>query len=138
MPQIVATTFCSSDGRPMSAKQFIGSGLAAALLLSSLQPALAADSLDDKVSAAIDEGVDYLKQKQQKDGDDWNWEITDLSPAWPGGSSCLAALALLKCGVKANDPVMERALPYLRGLKPNQTYVIALQTMVLRAAGQAR
>jgi len=122
----------------MSARQIIASGLVAALLVSSAQPTSAAEPLADKVRAAIDKGIGYLKKRQENRGGEWNWENTDLSPAWPGGSSCLATLALLTCGVKTSDEVIRRGLPYIRGMKPKQTYVIALQTMVLSEVGEAK
>ena len=47
-------------------------------------------------------------------------------------------LALLTAGVPADDPVVRRGLPYIRGLKPKNTYVVGLQTMVLAEVGEAK
>ena len=45
---------------------------------------------------------------------------------------------MLTCGVKADDPAIKDVMPYIRGLKPSQTYVVALQTMVLAEVGEVR
>ena len=56
-------------------------------------------------------------------------------PPWPnyfrqpGGVTGLCTLALLHCGVEPDDKHVERALQYLRGLKTNTTYAVALQTI---------
>jgi Squalene-hopene cyclase C-terminal domain len=45
-------------------------------------------------------------------------------------------LALLNAGVPLDDRAIARGLEYLRTVKPAQTYVVALQTMVFVLAGQ--
>jgi hypothetical protein len=94
----------------------------------------------DKVGIAIDKGVDYLKKLQQKvDDNQSNWEHSELmNRIWPGGATCLVTLALLTSGVPADDEVIQRALPFIRGLNPKLTYVIALQTMALAEVGAAK
>lgn len=88
----------------------------------------------EKVRAAIRKGVDYLKG-QQRNG---NWE--HLAPSVPGVSSyrggvtCLALLALLESGVEPDDIAMIEGLRFLRQLRSEDTYVVALQTMVLSKA----
>ncbi len=67
-----------------------------------------------------------------------NWENTGLTLTFTGGPSCLATLALLTAGVKPNDPVIQKVLPYIRSLNPEKTYVVALQTMVLSEIGEAK
>ena len=81
-----------------------------------------------QVLTAIERGVTYLKRQQSPRG---NW--TEMSQ-YPGGVSALATLALLNSGVPVDDPVMRKALTYLRGLQLDKTYTVALQTMVLCAA----
>ena len=81
-----------------------------------------------QVRKAIDKGVAYLKGQQQKKG------------SWPdslgqsGGVTALATLALLSAGVPPEDEEVQRALVYLRRLRPQTTYVMALQTMVFCTA----
>src|ERR1700752_2859956 len=80
-----------------------------------------------QVLEAIDRGVAYLKREQR--GGRWN----DMA-SYEGGVTALCTLALLNSGVPADDPSVSRALDYLRGIIPEKTYVVALQTMVLCAA----
>lgn len=78
----------------------------------------------DDVREAIGRGVGYLKGQQQPSG---AWAEV---PQYPGGVTSLCTLALLLSGVAPDDPVVERAINYLRGIPPEKTYVVALQTMV--------
>ncbi len=99
------------------------------------------DPLVDKVRIAIQNGVKYLKSRQQdRGGKQWNWENESaaLSTLYPGGQSALAMLALLTSGVPANDPIIQRALPYLRDLPPTSVYVVSLQTIVLSEIAENR
>ncbi len=79
----------------------------------------------EQVRQAIDKGVAFLKRGQAPDG------------TWPniggqvGGVTALCTLALLNCGVPADDETIQRSLKYLRKLPPQTTYVTSLQTMVL-------
>ena len=85
-----------------------------------------------QVMTAIDRGVAYLRHEQQPRG---NW--TEF-PGFDGGVTSLCTLALLNSGVPADDPAVRLALNYLRGLDPDKTYSVALQTMVLCAAEPKR
>ena len=53
---------------------------------------------------------------------------------YDGGVTALCTLALLNSGVGVDDPVVRKALTYLRGLELDKTYTVSLQTMVLCAA----
>ena len=55
-------------------------------------------------------------------------------PGYEGGVTALCTLALLNSGVPADDPVVRKAVNYLRGLELDKTYSVALQTMALCAA----
>jgi hypothetical protein len=102
-------------------------------------PAKAEEPLVEKVRAALVKGTDYLKSKQKDEGGGrYDWENDELSVLQKGGSSTLAMLALLTAGVPADDPVVKRGLPYIRGLAPQHTYVVGLQTMVLAEVGDVR
>lgn len=82
----------------------------------------------EQVRKSIDRGVTFLLEQQRDDG------------SWPemqeyrGGIGALCTLALLNAGVKPDDPRMQKALDYLRTIRPERTYVVALQTMVLARA----
>ncbi|MBU4273223.1 MAG: DUF4159 domain-containing protein [Planctomycetes bacterium] len=82
----------------------------------------------EQVRQAIDRGVNYLKGQQRADG---SW-IDALG--FEGGISSLSALALLNSGVAPDDETMQKALIYLRKIKSEKTYVVALQTMVFARA----
>lgn len=102
-------------------------------------PARAEEPLVQKVRKSLDDGVKYLKEKNTDHGGGrWNWENDTLNLLQPGGSSCLAMLALLTAGVPADDPVVKRTLPYIRELEPKHTYVVGLQTMVLAELGDTK
>ncbi len=86
-----------------------------------------------RVRAAIDGGVKYLLEEQNAQRGSWN----DL-PTYPGGVSALCTLALLNSGVEPSHPQIQKALAYLRKIKPTKTYSVALQTMALCAAEPRR
>jgi hypothetical protein len=79
---------------------------------------------EKKVQDMTDRGVAFLKQVQNPQG---YW---DGSP--PGahriGVTALAALTLLECGVKADDPAIQKAASFLRVQTPGNraTYELAL------------
>jgi hypothetical protein len=81
-----------------------------------------------QVLNSIDRGIAYLKREQSPRG---NWSEM---PGYNGGVTALVTLSLLNAGVPADDPTIERALEYLRGLPLERTYVVSLQTMVFAAA----
>jgi Domain of unknown function (DUF4159) len=98
-------------------------------------PAPAAEPLVEQVRVGIEKGIRFLRNEERGRG---NWEHTIGATGKPGGYSCLAVLALLNSGVKADDPIIQRALKYLRGLDAEYTYVVGLQTMVFAEVGDAR
>jgi Domain of unknown function (DUF4159) len=85
--------------------------------------------LVEKVRIAIKNGVEYLKSKQSPQG---NWEgiVLEFLAGLEGGTTALVTLAMLNCGVKPDDPSLERALKYLHELRPKKTYVVALCNLV--------
>jgi len=86
----------------------------------------------ERVRTAIKNGVEYLKTHQGKDG---SWEhLTITANRYKGGLTALAMLALLEAGVDPDDQTVQDGLKYLRNLNSEDTYVLALQTMVLAHA----
>ena len=79
----------------------------------------------DQVRQAIKRGVEYLKHSQSQDGT-WPDYVNNT-----GGVTALCTLALLTAGESPDNDQMARAISYVRGLPPEKTYVVALQTMVL-------
>src|SRR5262249_55581070 len=114
--------------------------LAVVGILIPLQSAQAEEPLVQKVRKSLDGGISYLKSKQIDQGGErgWNWENDTLTLFQPGGSSCLAMLALLTAGVPADDRTIKNGMPYIRTIRPQHTYVVGLQTMVLAELGDVK
>ncbi len=105
---------------------------AVAVLAAALTPGvLRAEITAAEVQRAINGGVQYLRSTQLEDG---RWpEYSNYT----GGLTSLCTLALLNSGVAPDDPAIRRAMHYLRGLTPEQTYSVSLQTMVFCQLGSA-
>ncbi len=98
--------------------------VAVAILTGVATPSVGDDLSTQQVQAAIQRAVAYLGREQRSDG---SW------PDWPlhqGGVTALCTLALLNAGVDSEDQVIQKALGYLRKVRPATTYVVSLQTMV--------
>ncbi len=87
-----------------------------------------AEITGDQVQKSIQNGAKYLLAQQKPDGS-WDEQV-----GYPYGLSGLATLALLNAGLPPDHPQVSLALKYLRDKKPEKTYCVALQTMVLCAA----
>jgi hypothetical protein len=113
--------------------------LAAAMLLPALLPAAdprpKEEPLVEQVRTAIDTGVRFLRKEERGQG---NWEHGLIASNKPGGFTSLALLALLNCGVKPDDPLIQRGLEWLRKLELRDTYVVGLQTMVFAEVNDPR
>ena len=94
-------------------------------------PIARADVDPAAVQRSIDRGIGFLKKTQNERGG-WSEFRTQSC-----GLSALCTLALLNAGVERDDPDMVRALRYLRGFRPQETYSVALQTLVYCQAGAA-
>jgi hypothetical protein len=82
------------------------------------------------VNQAIDRGRDGLLRTQQADG---TWRILGYRRDHPMGTTALAVLTLLKCGVPPTDPHVQKAFAFLRGQPMRATYSVALLLMALDA-----
>ena len=87
----------------------------------------------EQVRDAIAGGGKYLKNEQNDSRGTWN----DVGQ-YPGGVTALCTLALLNSGVPPSDPHVQKALVFLRDIKPSKTYSVALQTMAFCAAEPLR
>lgn len=113
-------------------KRLFAAATLVAGLLSSIVGTLRAEITAEQVRNSIDLGVKYLIGKQHANG---SWiDITQQ----PGGITALCTLALLNSGVEPDDEVIQKALTYLRKIKPEKTYVVSLQTMVFARATPER
>jgi hypothetical protein len=95
-----------------------------------VRPAKAEEELVDRVRKSIDSGVKFLKNQQNPKTGNWEGVVVSLLADMEGGQTALVTLALLNCGVPANDPKVARALEYLEKLPPKKTYVVGLQNLV--------
>ncbi len=77
---------------------------------------------DQPRTKAVERGIAFLKA-QQKESGVWHGMPAD-------GVTALVATGLLQAGVKADEPVIQKALVHLRKVEPALSYTVALQTMV--------
>lgn len=87
----------------------------------------------ETVRESIRLGVNYLLNEQSTRRGTWNEYSSQ-----PGGVTSLCTLALLNSGVPVNDPKIQKSLAYLRTIKPQKIYSVALQTMALCEAQPKR
>jgi hypothetical protein len=86
----------------------------------------------EAVNHAIDRGVAYLKNIQQKNG---TWALP--KGPYAVGYAALPGLTLLECGVPASDPVIQRTAQFLRNhaAKLDGTYELSLAILFLDRLG---
>jgi hypothetical protein len=112
-------------------------GLALLFALAAAAPVAAEEEpLVNRVKAAIDNGVRYMREQENQRGEFETVTDVRLSKGRPGGVTALAVVALLNAGVPPDDPIIQRCLKYLRGLEPSQSYTVGLATMAFCLAGQ--
>ena len=89
------------------------------------QPGVAAGP----AAAAIDRGQAFLWSRQKDDG---SWPAQPVG--FPGGSTALAAWALMESGVPADDPRIQKALAWLQETETNRTYTLAVRANAYQRA----
>jgi hypothetical protein len=108
----------------------IAIALTLCVLTASLATAPSARAADEKqIKQMIQRGVVHLKKLQAQNG---AWDFTQ------SGMTSLAALALLECGVPANDASIQGAATYVRraAVAEEQTYSLALAILFLDRLGE--
>ncbi|TMQ34266.1 MAG: hypothetical protein E6K70_08530, partial [Planctomycetota bacterium] len=92
----------------------------AAIVICALQGQRSMAASPEEIKKAVEAGRDYLKRGQGADGS-WLHEHRT-------GVTALATLALLECDVDSKDPVMTRAIAYLRSqvAQEDRTYELSL------------
>ena len=90
-----------------------------------------ASQLQAKVNASIDSAINYLKLAQHRDGS-WRGHHAG-GHAHRNGLTSLCAYALVKSGVKADDPCIVRALNWLSQTPCKTTYSAGCLLMLLAA-----
>jgi len=116
--------------------------LPAFLLLFLVCPPSAArqDASPAAVNAAIERGIDFLVQSQNRDGS-WGVDLYERGTAWHDlrdGASSLAVYTLVKCGLTAEHPTLQRALAFLLAGEPDHTYALGMQLSALHALGDGK
>jgi hypothetical protein len=95
-------------------------------------PAVRAAAIpEEAINRIVARGVNALKSSQQADGSFGNVKF------YRSGSTSLAALALLECGVPSQDEHVQNAVTYVRNACPemNETYHLALAIMLFDRLG---
>ena len=88
--------------------------------------------LSGKISAAIEDGVESLIDRQFRDG---SW---GLHGDFIGGRGGLCLYTLLQCGVPRDHPALRRAIAFADSVEPNKTYATACMIMALNALRNGR
>ena len=111
--------------------------LALLLLVPQTQAQKAADDADQElvqqVNRSIERGVQWLRTNHDPQTH-WEGIVIGLLADMHGGTTSLATLALLNCGVDPDTREVRSAMEYLRGLPREKTYVVSLTTMVYAQA----
>ncbi|MCY2958555.1 MAG: hypothetical protein NTY35_00155 [Planctomycetota bacterium] len=86
------------------------------------------DRLQAQVEASVRRGVDWLLAAQLRDG---SWR--HLQQGFRGGQTALCAYTLLRAGLPADHPSVQRAFLFLDRVQPGETYSAGLMTMAYEA-----
>jgi hypothetical protein len=89
-----------------------------------------------RVNTAIGKGIEWLLKQQAEDGSfktDYDTNASGGIGPWPGGTTALSLLALLKSGVGAHDDAIEKGFAFLRTQPLQKTYTAGLTLMALEA-----
>lgn len=112
---------------------------AAAAVLTTASSAAAADLTPERVQEAIDKGVVWLKAQQRPDG---SFQVGGagginspggLEGQYPLGTTALAALTLLKCGVEPDDPLVDKAFTWMYAQPLQRTYEVSMLVLAIEA-----
>ena len=92
----------------------------------------------EAVNAAIDRGLAFLLQSQNRDGS-FGVDLYERGTPWHdfrNGASGLALYTLIHCGLPADHPARQRVEAFLLAEFPTHTYGISAQIMALGATGE--
>ena len=84
-------------------------------------------TLGERVNLAIKKGVEHLRTKQNEDGS----FVSAHTDRYPDGVASLCTLALLKSGMKPDDPAVRKTLGFLRYQSHTRTYSTGVRIMAL-------
>lgn len=86
------------------------------------------DRLQAQVQASVGRAVNWLLAAQLRDG---SWR--HLQQGFRGGQTALCAYTLLRAGLPADHPSVQRAFLFLDRVDPGETYTAGLMTMAYEA-----
>jgi len=107
--------------------------LAFALALSQDPPAPEVPPLELRVNEAIARAVAFVRGEQRQDGTYAGYEGEH-----PGGPTALAAFALVKAGVRHDDPAVQRAVRSLDGKPMKSIYSASVHLLLCDALGDPK
>ncbi len=91
-------------------------------------------ALSGAINDAIDRGIQSILAHQQADGSiDVVGAGAGYNNEYPMGPTALAVYTLLKSGVPRDDPAIQAAMKYLRGLELKKTYAVSCYVLALDA-----
>ncbi len=82
-----------------------------------------------RVNEAVRKGMEWLLDQQEADGS----FPCSYSDKWPGGSTALSLLALLKSGVPRSHDAIQKGFEFLRRRPLQKTYTAGITLMALEA-----
>ncbi len=112
----------------MPRPNFSGAAVFVLVLLAPISGARG-QTLGERVNAAIDKGVAWLRTQQNADGS----FKSEHNERWPGGPTALALYTLSKSGVANDDPAVTNALVHLKYLQWTRTYSTGVTLLALDA-----
>jgi hypothetical protein len=93
----------------------------------------------ESIEAAVQKGIAYLRTQQRADGS-WDYRDGPFTLNMPGvdthltmGCAALCCLAMLKGGVKADDPAIKKGLDYCRNHPLQHVYCVSCLILALEA-----
>ena len=82
----------------------------------------------EKIQRSIEKARDWLLREQEPNG---SWQVAMRADDTRVGATALVMLALANAGVASDHAQMQRGLEWIRRQKPEETYSVSLQTMLL-------
>ncbi|NDC62444.1 MAG: DUF4159 domain-containing protein [Planctomycetia bacterium] len=102
--------------------------LVAASLLSAAPAGEPQPLSSERIQRVIEKAREFLIREQEANG---SWECAMRTDDTRVGATSLVMLALANAGVETGHLSMQRGLDWLRRQKPDETYSVSLQTLVL-------
>lgn len=88
------------------------------------------------IDAATQAGLHHLLATQEVDGS-WDGSRFSATKKFPTGTTALCTYTLLKCGLSAEHPAVQRGLSFLRHRRPTMHYSAGVTLMLYRSLPEA-